>query len=298
MNWNEISYWLVVYNHSILTALINSVTALSLYFSLRAGIFNLSAIGFMAIGAYTAGIVALSLGTPAVVGILAGVILSLVIGTVLVYPVLKLRGHYLAIATLSFGAIVQALALNLDGLTNGPAGLIGIPATVRVWHVLILLGAILYAAWTLQRSRTGRAWDAIRTDLSAARAMGIDVENYRLRAFLISTALAALAGGLWAHVNRVVVPFEFGFAQLTMALVNTLLGGISNPFGPVVGALIVSTMPDWLSGFAEYREMITGVLLVVVVIYLPNGLIAPLAALRRKLSGGRRAATAGEGAAR
>jgi len=298
MNWNEISYWLVVYNHSILTALINSVTALSLYFSLRAGIFNLSAIGFMAIGAYTAGIVALSLGTPAVVGILAGVILSLMIGTVLVYPVLKLRGHYLAIATLSFGAIVQALALNLDGLTNGPAGLIGIPATVRVWHVLILLGAILYAAWTLQRSRTGRAWDAIRTDLSAARAMGIDVENYRLRAFLISTALAALAGGLWAHVNRVVVPFEFGFAQLTMALVNTLLGGISNPFGPVVGALIVSTMPDWLSGFAEYREMITGVLLVVVVIYLPNGLIAPLAALRRKLSGGRRAATAGEGAAR
>src|SRR5690606_23315445 len=149
---------------------INSITALSLYFSLRAGIFNLSAIGFMAIGAYTAGIFAIDLGTPTIVGIVAGVALSLIIGTVLVSPVLKLRGHYLAIATLSFGAIVQALALNLDGLTNGPGGLIGVPATVKVWHLLLVLAAILYAAWRLQNSRIGRAWDAIRTDLSAARA--------------------------------------------------------------------------------------------------------------------------------
>jgi len=279
---NELSYWFIVYNHSILTALISSVTALSIYFSLRAGIFNLSAIGFMAIGAYTAGILSTRWGLPSVVGIAAGVALSLVLGATLVYPVLRLRGHYLAIATLSFGAIVQALATNLDDLTNGPAGLIGVPTTVKIWHVLVVLAVLLYAAWTLQSSRIGRAWDAIRTDLSAARAMGINVELYRLKAFLISTAIAALAGGLWAHVNRVIVPFEFGFPQLTMALVYTLLGGISNPFGPVIGALLVSTMPDWLAGFAEYREMITGALLVLVVIYLPNGLIDLIGKLRRR----------------
>jgi branched-chain amino acid transport system permease protein len=283
MNWDEISYWLVIYNHSIVTALINAITALSLYFSLRAGIFNLSSIGFMAIGAYSAGIIGTRFDLPSAVGVVAGMSLALIVGAVLVYPVLKLRGHYLAIATLSFGAIVQALALNLDSLTNGPAGLIGVPATVKAWHVVIVLAFLLYFAWTVQRSRTGRAWDAIRTDLSAARAMGINVEVYRLKAFLISTALAALAGGLWAHVNRVIVPFEFGFPQLTMALVNTLLGGITTPLGPVVGALIVSTMPDWLSGFAEYREMITGVLLIIVVIYLPNGLLAPIGELRRRL---------------
>jgi branched-chain amino acid transport system permease protein len=283
MNWAEISYWLIVYNHAIVTALINAVTALSIYFSLRAGIFNLSAIGFMAIGAYTAGIISTRFGLPSPVGIAAGVVLALGLGAILVYPVLKLRGHYLAIATLSFAAIVQAMAMNLDGLTNGPSGLLGVPATVRAWHVVIVLAVLLYIAWTLQRSRTGRAWDAIRTDVSAARAMGIDVEVYRLKAFLISTAVAALAGGLWAHVNRVVVPFEFGFIQLTMALVNTLLGGISTPFGPVLGALLVTTMPDWLAGFADYREIIIGALLVVVVVYLPNGLIDPLVKLARRI---------------
>lgn len=290
MNWEEISYWLIIYNHAIVTALINSVTALSIYFSLRAGIFNLSAMGFMAIGAYTAGILSTRLGLPAPVGIAAGIVLALVLGAILVYPVLKLRGHYLAIATLSFAAIVQAMAMNLDWLTNGPSGLLGVPAVVRAWHAVVVLAVLLYIAWTLQKSRTGRAWDAIRTDVSAARAMGVDVETYRLKAFLISTAVAALAGGLWAHVNRVVVPFEFGFVQLTMALVNTLLGGISTPFGPVLGALVVTTMPDWLAGFAEYREMIIGALLVVVVVYLPNGLIDPLVGLARRI-GRKRAAT-------
>lgn len=298
MIWDEISIWLLIYNHAIVSALINAVTALSLYFSLRAGIFNLSAIGFMAIGAYTAGIFATRLGTPPAVGIVVGMGVALLLGMILVYPVLKLRGHYLAIATLSFAAIVQALAMNLDSLTNGPQGLLGVPATVRAWHVVLVLAVLLYIAWTLQKSRTGRAWDAIRTDLSAARAMGIDVERYRLKAFLISTAVAALAGGLWAHVNRVVVPFEFGFVQLTMALVNTLLGGISTPFGPVVGALLVSTMPDWLAGFAEYREMIIGALLVVVVVYLPNGLLDPLVGLGRRVGARRSAPAAAAGAGR
>jgi branched-chain amino acid transport system permease protein len=283
MSFDEITYWFLIYNHTIISALINAITALSLYFSLRAGIFNLSAIGFMAIGAYTSGIIALHFGTPSIIGVASGVVLSLIVGSALVYPVLKLRGHYLAIATLSFGAIVQALALNLDGLTNGPAGLIGIPTTVKAWHLLLILAVLLYVAWIVQNSRTGRAWDAIRTDVSAARAMGIHVEQYRLLAFLISTGLAALAGGLWAHVNRVIVPFEFGFAQLTLALVNTLLGGISNPFGPVLGALIVSTMPDWLYQFEQYREILIGTLLVIIVIYLPNGLIAPFGSLRGKL---------------
>jgi branched-chain amino acid transport system permease protein len=280
----DISLWIRIYDHTIATALINSIVALGLYFSLRAGLFNLSVVAFMALGAYTAGILALRAELPTVVGIAAGVVISLITGLVLVYPILRLKGHYLAIATLSFGAIVQALALNLDDLTNGPAGLIGVPATVKVWHLLLILILTLYCAWIVQSSRTGRAWDAIRTDESAARAMGINVERYRLLAFLATTALSALAGGLWAHVNRVVVPSEFGFGQLTLILVNTLLGGISNPFGPVLGSLIVSTMPDWLYKFEQHREAIIGVILVAVVIYLPNGLVAPLRTLRGALA--------------
>jgi branched-chain amino acid transport system permease protein len=281
VSFADIANWLRIYDHSIATALINSLAALGLYFSLRAGIFNLSSVAFMALGAYTSGLFALRLGMPTAIGITAGVLISLVIGLVLVYPILRLKGHYLAIATLSFGAIIQALALNLDALTNGPAGLIGVPATVQVWHLLILLAVALYFAWVMQDSRTGRAWDAIRSDESAARAMGIHVERYRLMAFLITTTLSALAGGLWAHVNRVVVPFEFGFGQLTLVLVTTLLGGISNPVGPVIGAIIVSSMPDWLYKFEQYREAIIGFILVVIVIYLPNGLIAPFVTLKQ-----------------
>jgi branched-chain amino acid transport system permease protein len=273
MSLADVVLWFQIYEQSIATALINSVAALSLYFSLRAGLFNLSTVGFMALGAYTSGIIAIRFHTPAIVGIGAGIALSVAVGVVLAYPILRLKGHYLAIATLSFAAIVQALALNLDSLTNGPAGLIGIPASVEVWHLLLVLLAVLYAAWVLPDSRTGRAWDAMRTDEAAARSMGINVEHYRLLAFLVSTILAALAGGLWAHVNRVIVPMEFGFSQLTLVLVNTLLGGIGHPLGPVLGAIIVSTLPDWFEQLDRYRQGAIGLLLVVVVVYLPNGLI-------------------------
>jgi branched-chain amino acid transport system permease protein len=275
-----IELWIRIYDHTIATALINAIVSLGLYVSLRAGLFNLSVVAFMALGAYTTGILSLRYGVPTYVGCGAGVVVSLAIGTVLVYPILRLKGHYLAIATLSFGAIVQALALNLDDLTNGPGGLIGVPKTVELWHLLAILAAALYVTWIVQFSRMGRAWDAIRTDESAARAMGINVEHYRLVAFLVTTALAALAGALWAHVNRVVVPSEFGFGQLTLVLVNTLLGGISSPIGPVLGAIIVSTMPDWLYKFEQHREAIIGAILVIVVIYLPSGLVAPLRAVK------------------
>jgi len=280
----EITQWFGIYNHTIASSLINAIAALSLYFSLRAGIFNLSAVGFMAVGAYTAGILSLRFALPSALGIAAGVALSVAIGVALVFPILRLKGHYLAIATLSFSAIIQALALNLDGLTNGPMGLIGIPVTVQIWHLLLILVGVLYFAWIVQYSRIGRAWDAIRTDESAARCMGIHVEWYRLQAFLISTVLGALAGGLWAHVNRVIVPFEFGFGQLTFILVYTLLGGYTNPFGPVLGALIVTSMPDWLYKFGQYREILIGVVLIVIVIYLPHGLIHPFSTLRRLLA--------------
>ncbi|HKS61578.1 MAG TPA: branched-chain amino acid ABC transporter permease [Xanthobacteraceae bacterium] len=280
MSLSGIELWLRIYDHTIATALINSIVSLGLYISLRAGLFNLSVVAFQALGAYTAGILALRLNLPTPLGVIAGVAISLLIGTVLVFPILRLKGHYLAIATLSFGAIVQALALNLDDLTNGPGGLIGVPKTVTIWHLLIVLIVALYCTWIVQFSRMGRAWDAIRTDESAARAMGINVEHYRLIAFLATTALSALAGALWAHVNRVIVPSEFGFGQLTLALVNTLLGGISSPIGPVLGAIIVSSMPDWLYKFEQHREAIIGAILVVVVIYLPNGLVAPLRAIK------------------
>lgn len=286
--FDELYFFYVIYEHSIASALISAILALSVYISFRAGIFNMSAIGFMALGAYTSGIVALNFGTPSIVGIMAGVLVALLIGVALVFPVLKLRGHYLAIATLSFSAIVQSLALNLDFLTNGPGGLIGVPATIRIWHLLLVLCLLLYCAWTVQQSRIGRAWDAIRTDMSASRSLGINVEYYRLSAFLISTAISALAGGLWAHVNRVVVPSEFGFTQLTLALMNTLLGGLANPFGPVISSLVVSTMPDWLQELEHYREIIIGLLLVVIVIYLPNGIMPRsfnILSLKRRRSG-------------
>jgi branched-chain amino acid transport system permease protein len=271
----SITGWFAIYNHTIATSMINALAALSMYYSLRAGIFNLSLTGFMALGAYTAGFLSVRVGLPTALNVIIGILLSLVVGIILVYPILRLRGHYLAIATLGFSAIVQALALNMDNVTNGPLGLVGIPVTVGIWQIGLLLVIVLSLSWIVQKTKTGRAWDAIRSDESVARCMGINVEWYKFVAFLISTLLGALAGGLWAHLNRVIVPSEFGFSQLAFVLVYALLGGITHPLGPVLGALIVTTMPDWLYQFDEYRDIVIGITLIVIVIYLPNGLVQP-----------------------
>jgi branched-chain amino acid transport system permease protein len=262
-----------IYGHLFTVMLINAVAGLSLYWSLRAGLFNLSTAGFMSIGAYTAAILTLQVGTPWFLNSLVAAAAGLTVGYLLAFPALRLKSHYLAMATLGFGAIVQVLGINLKGLTRGMLGLVGIPATVHIWHAVLLLGFAIYLSHAIERSRIGRAWEAIRTD----------VNHYKMLAFVLSSAGAAVAGAFWAHVNRVLVPTEFGFKRLTDVLIYALMGGTSHWAGPVLGAAVVTSMPEWFRGLDEFRPFLIGTTLVVVVVYFRGGLVDLLRMLPRWL---------------
>ncbi|MDX6714655.1 MAG: branched-chain amino acid transport system ATP-binding protein livM [Baekduia sp.] len=269
----DLNSWYLTYEHLIANTVIYSIASLALYFSFRCGVFNLSTAGVMSLGAYGTGILIVKSGWPTPVALLAGTVIGTVGGALVALPVIRLRGHFLAIATLGFAAVIQELAGSFTGLTGGSAGLLGITGTVGMPALLILLAIAVYAAFALRRHRVGRAWDAIRVDESAAAAAGVPVMQLKLLAFVVSTVLAALAGGLFAVANLVLVPQLFGFGLLTNLLVYTLLGGIANPLGPVAGASIISTMPSWLTAAGAYLDVVTGVLLILVVTYAPGGLV-------------------------
>ena len=280
---SELAFYYTIYEHLIANAMIYSIGALSIYFSLRAGVYNLSQAGLMAVGGYISALLTLRAEWPWLAGLVVATVTGAALGGLLAFPVIRLRGHFLAIATLGFGAVIPVLALNLSGLTGGASGLVGIPVTVTPLIALPFLLGTLFVAYRLRRSSTGRAWDAIRLDEAAALASGINLANYKLRALLLSSVTAALAGALFAHANRVLVPSLFGFGLLTDLLVFALLGGLAHPLGPMLGAFFVSTMPEWLSAFNQYREAIIGVLLVLAVVYTPGGLVQIIRTVSRKI---------------
>lgn len=280
--------WFQAYEHLIANTCVYAIAAMALYFTLRAGVFNLSTAGVMAIGAYGTGVLMVKHGWSIAPALVGGTCIGTVGGAVVALPVIRLRGHFLAIATLAFAAVVEILATTEGGLTGGPAGLVGITANISVWVLLVLVAIVVYVAFAVRRRRVGRAWDAVRVDEAAAAAAGVDVVRYKLLAFLMSTVLAALAGGLFALVNFVLVPNLFGFSLLTNVLVYTLLGGIGNPLGPVAGTAIVATMPTWLSAAGPYLDIVTGALLIIVVTYAPGGLVQLGSLVGRLAGGGRR----------
>jgi branched-chain amino acid transport system permease protein len=269
---DDLALWFQAYEHVFESAGVYAIASLGLYFSLRAGVFNLSAVGIMSVSAYTAGILALRLHAPWPAALIAGIFVSAVAGAIIAGPVIRLRGHFLAIATLAFGVVVQSVAMTSAGLTGGPSGLIGITADVSLPVMAVLVAAVLYVALAERGARIGRAWDAIRLDEAVAASVGIDVVRYKLGSFLLSTVAAGLAGGLYAFVNFVLVPTLFDFGLLTNLLVYVLLGGTGNPIGPVIAAAVVSTLPQWLAGIGQSVNIVIGLLLLVTATYAPGGL--------------------------
>jgi branched-chain amino acid transport system permease protein len=274
--------WLIALEHPVLLMSINSMLAMSLYISMRAGMLNLSIAGFMSIGAYIAAILITRTQTPVYVSFLLAVLLGGAIGAVLGYPVMRLRSHFLAIATLGFSAIVKVVAVNWMDLTRGMLGIVNIPHIIKYWMALPILFVILYLVICINRSRIGRAWDAIRNDDTAAATMGINVIHYKMLSFSLSTGLASFAGALWALCNRVVVPTEFDFGRLVDILMATLLGGIGHWSGPVFGAFITTLVPEFFRFFQQYKPIVTGTLLIIIVIYVPGGFIGLSRLIRRR----------------
>jgi branched-chain amino acid transport system permease protein len=252
---------------------VNGLLALSMYVVLAVGQLSLGQAAFMGLGAYSSALLTLKLKlTFALVlplSCIAPVLFALAIGV----PTLRLSGVYLAIATIGLGEVLRAVYLNVD-FFGGALGLSGIPERAEIWMVYGLLAAALLAFWMIGRSQIGRAMEAIREDETAAAVMGINVRRYRLGALLASAMLAGLAGCLSAHASSFIGPNEYGFEPAVTILSFALLGGIGTPLAPVLGAWILTLLPEALRGFSDLRLVFNGLIIVVAILFLPNGLLS------------------------
>jgi branched-chain amino acid transport system permease protein len=265
------SFW-QTYNTLCYTVLVHGMLALSIYITLACGQLSLGNAAFMGIGAYTAAIFTLKLKAPFGVALLAGGLLPAVVALIIGAPTLRLSGVYLAMATLGFGEVVRVAFLNMS-ITGGSVGLNGVPPKTQLWHLMAIMGVLIYFFIKLKNSRFGRALEAIREDEVAASVMGIKTTWFKVWAFVIGAFIAGLAGGLNAHFTFFLSPREYGFDFAVDILTFAILGGTGTFWGPLVGSTILTILPEVLRFLGSYRLALNGLILLFVVIYLPNGII-------------------------
>jgi len=238
---------------------------------------SLAAPGFMAVGAYTSVLMSLYWHTPLALNIAAGVLLAGVLGLLVGLPVLRLRGVFLAIATIGFiEALRLGVILNVPitgeglGLKNPDADPLG-----GVSVILASLVVVVFLVWRLTKGRLGHAWSAIRQDEIAALSQGIDVARYKMIAFILSAVIAGYAGALEAHLNFFVDPgdAQYGVTRAVQVLTFAVLGGSGYVLGPVVGALIITLLPEIFREAGDYINVLSGIFLIAVIVFRPQGIV-------------------------
>lgn len=247
-----------------------------------AGQVSLGQAGFMAIGGYTSAILAVHFGVPTIVGLVAGAFGSALVAAVLGMVCGRLRGMYLAIVTLAFGILVEAMANGLS-ITGGPSGIAGIPPfsvagyafdtdTRMFYLVWVLVAVSLVLSANLVRSNRGRILRAMHGDQVGARSLGLPVTRAKVAVFVISACMASVAGSLYASYFRYLSPDQVGSAQSLTLITMLAIGGMGTLFGPLVGVALLTYLPLVSQSFANYSMLVTGVLLVVFLRYLPAGI--------------------------
>lgn len=271
MDWAS---WWDAYNDVVLGIGVNGLLALSIYLTLSCGLLTLANAAFMGMGAYAGALVSMQTSWPFSMALFVATGLPATIAFLIGIPILRLTGVYLAMATLGFGEVIRIVLLNMD-ITGGALGLNGIPPLTQWWHVMgaLILTVLLMIA--LKNSKIGRAFEAIREDETAAKLMGIHTDRIKLLAFVLGAAIAGLAGGLSAHYTFTLSPGNFGFEAAVDILTMTVLGGIGGLPGPLIGAAILTVLPELLRGLQDYRMAANGLILVLVVLFMPGGLWQP-----------------------
>jgi branched-chain amino acid transport system permease protein len=257
-----------------------------------AGLLDIGYVAFFGIGSYLYAFLAsphFGVHLPFLTALPLVVAGTAVFGLLIGAPTLRLGGDYLAIVTLGFGEITYLLLLNLDrpvNITNGPSGIIQIDPPTLLGHTfagntqfyylfLAVLVLVLLASRQLRDSRVGWAWQAIREDELAARAMGINTTVSRLQAFAIGAAFAGFAGALLASWQRSVFPENFLFTESINVLAMVIVGGTGSLLGVILGALVIVALPEVFRDFAAYRLLVFGLMLMVLMVFRPQGLLAP-----------------------
>jgi branched-chain amino acid transport system permease protein len=258
------------------------VTGLNLFMG-YAGQVSFGHNAFAALSGYASAALTSTYGWQPLTAFAAGMALALGGALLVGYPTLRLKGHYLAMATLAIGLIVYEVAVQWQAVTGGYMGLSGIPpigigrfeiiserAQLAFLSLMVLLTTA--SAMRIRSSRFGRALVAIAGSEDAARALGIDVAHYKLVAFLISAAYAALAGSLFVHVVGFVSPEVYGLHMVVLAFTMLYVGGIGTAAGPVIGAVIISLLPETFRALKDYQDLAYGAGLILLLIYAPKGL--------------------------
>ena len=254
---------------------INGMLATSMFLVLYSGQLSLAAPGFMAVGAYASVLMGLYWHTPLPLNIALATLGAGVLGTLVGLPVLRLRGVFLAIATIGFvEALRLGVILNLPitgeglGLKNPGADPLG-----GVNPILISLVLVVFIVWRLTKGRLGAAWSAIRQDELAALSQGIDVARYKMIAFILSALIAGFAGAMEAHLNFFVDQSQYDVTRAVQILTFAVLGGSGYVLGPVVGALIITLLPWIFQGAGDYINIFSGIFLIAVIVFRPQGIV-------------------------
>lgn len=250
-----------------------------------AGQISLGHAAFFGIGAYTSGILTTKYGINPWLCMVAGGVLASMVAVTVGAPSLKLKGHYLAMATLAFGIIVNIVFREEVDLTGGPDGMINIPRLQLFGWKINSTTEFYYLAWTMAagafiftinilQSPAGRALRAIHTSEPAAGAMGINVSHYKIVVFVYSAALASLAGSLYAHYMNFINPSSFDLFFSIKLIIMIALGGMHSIWGAIMGTILIVFLSfEWLHFLEEFEVLVYGAILLVVTIFLPNGLV-------------------------
>lgn len=279
-------------------ALVNAVAAMGVNLSMGyAGQVSVGHAGFAALGAYTTALLMVRLDASYWLAVPAGALLAGVVGYAIGLPALRLSPLYISMVTFGFGQIVSYVSLNWLALTNGPNGIAVPPVVLFGEDVLphafyyVVAGAFLLLLWVcrnLAASRVGRAFVAVRDGEIAAQSMGVHLARYKTIAFAVGAFYGGASGGLYAGLSGYVNPDAFVFGVSILYLTMNVVGGMGTVSGPVLGALLFTVLPETLRGFAEYKEFLSGALLLAFLVFLPRGLVGSIARLApRWLAAGR-----------
>jgi len=265
--------------------LINAVLTLGFYVIFgMTGIFSVAQAAFWGVGAYTSAILTADLGLPVWAGFLFAPLIAVVAGMLLGAPTLRLKTHYLTMATIGFAEVARQLMINWDSLTHGPTGISGIPVPhigsfafddPRSYYYLslVLTVAVIVFVLQLRRSRLGRGMEAIRDDDLAAEAMGVNLPGLKILAFAISAACAGLAGAMYSHLVLYISPDLFHLEVAVQVLAMLLIGGRSSVAGAVVGAAVVTALPEVLRSIKDWWAIVYALAILAFLALLPEGLM-------------------------
>lgn len=272
----------------MVSALIFVVLGLGLNITVGlAGLLDLGYIAFFAVGSYTYALLSKNFDLGFWTCLPLGGLMGMLFGIVLGFPILRLRGDYLAIVTLGFGSITKIVLENWDSAFGGAAGIAGIPRpelfdmvldgrqkSVYTYYIVLALVALtIFVTTRLKNSRIGRAWMALREDEIASVAMGVDMARTKLSAYALGAFWAGLVGVVFAAHNNFINPDSFTFMDSAMILSMVVLGGMGSIPGVIIAALTLKLLPEYLRAFAEYRMLVFGAVMVLMMIFRPQGLI-------------------------